>query len=111
MEISFETRKLSKIFNSEKEMVKQYGPKLGKCIMRRLSVLEAAESLADIPVSPPFRRHELGINRQGQIAIDLFHPFRLIVKPSQNPPPLKKDGGLDLANIKEITILGVEDYH
>ena len=111
MEISFETRKLAKIFNSEKELVREYGSELGKCIMRRLAVLEAASSLIEIPITPPFRRHELKQNRKGQIAVDLEHPFRLVFKPNHNPMPVKRDGGLDLKKISSITILDVEDYH
>ena len=111
MEISFETKKLAKVFNSEKEIIREYGSKLGKCIMRRLAVLEAANNLIEIPVTPPFRRHELGQNRKGQIAVDLEHPFRLVFKPNHNPVPVKTDGGLDLKKISAITIIEVEDYH
>ena len=111
MEVSFETNKLAKIFGSEKKIIREYGSKLGKCIMRRLAFLEAADSLSDIPTSPPFRRHELRQDRKGQISIDLEHPFRLIFKPNHNPVPVKTDGGLDLKKISAITILEVEDYH
>ena len=111
MEVGFERKKLARIFNSEKEIVRVYGSKLGKCIMSRLAVLEAAGSLMEIPVTPPFRRHELKQNRKGQIAVDLEHPFRLVFKPNHNPVPVKKDGGLDLKNISAITILKVDDYH
>ena len=79
--------------------------------MRRLAVLEAANSLIEIPVTPPFRRHKLGQNRKGQIAVDLEHPFRLVFKPNHNPVPVKTDGGLNLKKISAITILEVEDYH
>lgn len=91
--------------------MREYGPKLGKCLMRRLAVLEAADCLEEIPITPPFRRHELKQNRKGQLAIDLEHPYRLIFKPNHNPVPVKADGGLDLRKIRAITIIEVEDYH
>jgi len=111
MEVSFATKKLAKILNSEKETVREFGAKLGKSIMRRLAVLEAANCLEDVPIKPPFRRHELKQNRKGRFAVDLEHPYRLIFKPNHNPIPVKADGGLDLKKITAIIILEMEDYH
>jgi len=111
MEVSFETNRLARILNSEKETIRVFGSKLGKSIMRRLAVLDAANCLKDVPITPPFRRHELKQNRKGQFAVDLEHPYRLIFKPDHNPVPVKADGGLDLKKITAITILEVEDYH
>ena len=111
MEISFETRKLAKIFNTEQEIFEKYGSRQGKLIKIRLAILEAANCLEDVPITPPCRRHELTLNRKGQFAVDLEHPRRLILKPNHNPLPLKADGGIDLRKITAVTILGVEDYH
>ncbi len=111
MEVSFKTRKLAKTLNSKKETVREFGLKLGRSIMRRLAFLEATNCLEDVPITPPFRRHELKQNRKGQFAVDLDHPFRLIFKPSHNPIPVKADGGIDLKRIIAVTILEVEDYH
>jgi proteic killer suppression protein len=111
MEVSFATKRLAKILNSEKETVREFGSKLGKSIMRRLAVLEAANCLEDVPIRPPFRRHELKQNRKGQFAVDLEHPYRLIFKPNHNPIPVKADGGLNLKKITAIIILEMEDYH
>lgn len=111
MEVSFDTKRLARILNSEKEIIREFGLKLGKSIMRRLAVLEAANCLEDVPITPPFRRHELKHNRKGQFAVDLEQPYRLIFEPNHNPVPVKEDGGLDLKKITAITILEVEDYH
>lgn len=37
--------------------------------------------------------------------------MRLILKPVDEPPPRKPDGGLDLKAIRAVVIVGVEDYH
>ena len=111
MEISFETGKMAGIFNTEKELVRGYGSQLAGTIKRRMAVLSAARCLADVPVTPPFRRHELAQNRKGQFAVDLDHRLRLVFRPNHNPLPVKPDGGLDLSKITEITILEVKDYH
>jgi len=111
VEISFETRKLAKVFNTKKELDREYGTELSKTITKRLSLMEAANCLNEVPITPPFRRHELKHNRKGQFAVDLVHPHRLVFKPNHNPLPVRADGGLDLRRITAITILGVEDYH
>ena len=111
MDIDFKTSKLEKIFNSEKELVRVYGAINGRLIMRRMSVLAAAITLADVSDRKPERRHQLTGNRKGRFAVDLKHPFRLVLEPNHNPVPIKDDGGINLAEITALTILEVEDYH
>lgn len=111
MIISFKTKKLEKIFNSEKELIKEYGKKTSRVIMRRMALLRAAIHLGEIPHKPPPRRHELTGQRKGEFAVDLDHPYRLVFKPDHDPQPFKEDGGLDLSQIINIKILKVEDYH
>ena len=111
MEISFESNKLSKVFNSKKKLIQEYGPRNAEVIMRRMIVLQAAPSLNDVPHRPPERRHELGQNRAGQFAVDLMHPYRLVFRPNHDTISLKADGGIDLKQVTAITIIEVEDYH
>jgi len=111
MDISFAKTKHQEIFNSEKELVREYGRDNARIIMRRMSVLRAAANLEEVSVLPPERRHELTGNRKEQFAIDLKQPFRLLFKPNHESVPRKKDGGIDLRQITAITLLGVEDYH
>lgn len=111
MEVRFGTRKEARLFSSESEIRRKYGPKAGKTIMHRLAVIQAAECLEDIPTSAPFRRHELKGKRRGQFAVDPEQPHRLIFEPDHNPVPTKADGGLDLRRIQAVTILEVKDYH
>lgn len=91
--------------------MREFGPEDAKKIKLRMAVLGAANCLADVPVGPPTRRHELVGNRAEQFAVDLKHPKRLIFEPNHNPRPRKADTGLDLEKITAITILEVEDYH
>jgi proteic killer suppression protein len=112
MDIAFSTPKLRKIFNAEKELVREYGPEQARIIMRRMSVLRAANNLEEVSPLPPERRHELSGDRNGQFAVDLKQPSRLIFKPNHEPVPLKDDGGYYLRQITAITIMGIaKDYH
>lgn len=77
----------------------------------RMAVLNSAPDLSMVPVTPPTRRHMLGGSRQGQYAVDLVHPFRLILEPRHNPVPVRDDGGIDTDRVTSITILEVVNYH
>lgn len=111
MTIDFKTSRLQKLFNSKKALVREYGEKDAKRIALRMAVLDAATNLAAVPTSKPERCHPLKGDRQGEFAVDLIHPRRLVFCPNQDPIPRKEDGGIDLFRITAVKILGVEDYH
>ena len=108
MEISFETDKVAKLFNSMAALNKKFGELCGKRIAQRLQELEAVESLEDMVFGRP---HELVGDRAGQVSLDLVHPLRLIIRPTDDPPPAKPDGGIDRPKVKRVTILEAVDTH
>ena len=55
--------------------------------------------------------HELHGDRDGQLSVDLDHPYRLIIQPANNPIPTKPDGGLDWARVTAILVVEVADTH
>ncbi len=79
--------------------------------MIRLATLKAAKTLEQVPTTPPDRRHQLQGTRDGQYAVDLVHPYRLIFKPNRDFLPRKDDGGIDAKKVSAITIVEVIDYH
>ena len=84
---------------------------MAEIIENRLKVLNAASCLEEVPKVKPERLHPLRGKRKGQYAVDLKQPCRLIFKPNMTALPEKPDGSVDLAQIKEIIILEVKDYH
>ena len=111
MEIVFRTTKLQKEFSSSKSLVQNYGAKRAARLMQRITELRAAVSLEELRDLPAAHCHQLGQNRLGQIAVNLDQPFRLIVKPTHSPIPVKSDGGLDWSQVTSIEILEVVNYH
>ena len=111
MDIIFKTSKLQKVCNNKASREREFGPERAKRLGRRLDDLSAADCLADISRLPPARCHELKGDRQGQISIDLDHPYRLLFIVANDPIPLKPDGGLDWNLVTAIKIIGVEDTH
>lgn len=111
MDIFFHSKKLQKKFNSEKEMIKEWGPELSKKLRLRLMQIQAVSCLEDLFYLPGTRCHQLSGNRDNQFAVDLKHPYRLVFEPNHDPVPLKGDGGFDIGRITSILILEVVDYH
>lgn len=111
MDILFQDRKLERICNDQSLLVRRFGSIGTKLLRRRLDELRAAENLAVLRSLPQARCHELKGNREGTLAVDLEHPYRLIFEPANDPIPRKLDGGLDWADVTAIRVLAVEDYH
>lgn len=110
MDIAFRTRKLEKTFNSARALQMEYGARMAKVIMMRMSVLKAARTLEMVPPTPPDRRHQLQGSRAGQYAVDLVHPNRLIFEPNHEPIPRKDDGGIDTNQVSAVMIIDVVGY-
>ncbi len=92
MDIAYNSKKMSKIFNSERTLIREYGTERARKIRMRRNFLRAAVNLAQVPVSPPTRRHELKGDRKGQFAVDLTGNYRLVFEPNCDPVPKERTG-------------------
>lgn len=111
MEIGFANLKLQKLFNNSKKLRGDFGPRCAEKIARRLAEIEAAESLEDLRSLPQCRCHELTGDYAGCLAVDLEHPLRLVFRPNHTPLPLGDGGELNWAEVTQVLILEVTDYH
>lgn len=110
MEISFATRTLKQLCESEKELRKAYGGDGAKKAMRRLSDLRAAGTLEDMRHLPG-RIHELTGDRAGQLGIGLAGGWRLVLTPTNGWPTEKAEGAHVWSTIDAVTVLEITDYH
>lgn len=111
MNIVFKTKRIEKDLNSSKRLTKTYGSERARFIMRRMKVLAAANSLADVPRQPPERCHQLSGNRDEQFAVVIKDRWRLVFVPKHEPLPRKEDGGIELSQIRTIEVIWIGDYH
>ncbi len=111
MDIYFKTKKLQRICNNTDEANKKLGPKMARKLQQRLMELKAAFCLDDISKVPPPRCHPMSGNREGQMSVDLEHPYRLLFIPANDPVPVTEDGGLDWARVTKIEIVEITDTH
>jgi len=107
LEINVETKKMTKTLSSQKAMVRAYGEAISTKLMRRITELSAATSLADTSHLPPQRLHQLTGKYDTYFAVDLTRNMRLVFR------------GLDMNNeitmiktdIISILVREVVDYH
>jgi len=110
MIIRFNQRKLAKVCEKGRNLVKEFGTECAQKLQHRLDDLAAADCLADLNNSPG-RLHELEKDLKGIFSLDLKHPYRLLFVPDHDPRPLRPDGSTDRSEVKRVLILRVEDTH
>ena len=98
LEISYRTNKLKKICTEYNHAQREYGVNMASLIHQRIAEIASADSIEQMVQFSIGRCHPLHGNRDGQFALDLQHPYRLIVTKDKNR--------IICAKIEEIT-----DYH
>ena len=109
MYIIFKSNKLKKCCEDINLATKEWGLEIAKKIIQRLNEIQAAECLSDLTTVPPTRFHPLEGNREGQYAVDVKHPFRLIFCGVDGND--KKYNCSNKSKITRVKILEVKDYH
>ncbi len=98
MDISFQDSRFARQFQKKSLLQKKQGAVRARKLYQRLDDLGAADTLETM-YHLPGRFHPLTGDRAGQFALDLDHPYRLILEPDHNPVPRKEDGGIDLTAV------------
>lgn len=98
MDIEYKTNKLERVCTNAKEAQKTYGSDMAEKIHQRIDEIGAADSVEFMVENKIGRCHPLKNNREGQYAVDLVHPYRMIF--------VKLNEELKIVKIEEIG-----DYH
>lgn len=104
MKLHYKNTKMEKILTNERLIKKKY-TSFHINLRNRLSELRAANSLEEISIYPPPRRHKLNGQLDNLWGIDISKNFRIILQP---------EGNFDIDNLSticEIKIISLEDYH
>ncbi len=110
MNIQFISDKLKKTCEDKAARQRAYQKDAADKLAQRLDDLRAAAHM-DVLRLLPGSWEELTGDRKGQFSCRLNKKLRLVVQPSQQPPPHKSDGGMNWAAIDAITVLEVVNYH
>ena len=98
MDITYKTRKLESICTDAKAAEKAHGREMAEIIHQRIDEIKAADTVEMMIQFHIGRCHPLKLNRKGQYAVDLVHPYRLVFE--------KQGHTIQIAHILEIV-----DYH
>ena len=104
MKLTYKSKKLEKECKDYTKAVKSYGPQSAKKLYQRVKELTAANSLDEMVEFMIGRCHPLTGDLKGKYALDLAHPYRLIVEPQDE----ECSGNFE---IKIVKLLEVKDYH
>jgi len=110
VKITFADKKLEKLANDDRKMLKELGKLRATILRRRLTQLEDATTLEDVRYLPG-NYHELISNRKGQWACDLDQPYRLVFTPHENPIPTNEDGQYIWLEITGVEVIEIINYH
>ncbi|MDO8573000.1 MAG: type II toxin-antitoxin system RelE/ParE family toxin [bacterium] len=104
MELSFKDKKLKKTCEDVTLLKRRYGNLQAELIVQRINELLSAESLFDISKLPQVRLHPLKGKLKKCYALDIKHPYRIIIT-------YLNGDSQDLKSISKVMIIEIIDYH
>ena len=87
---------------------RRLGAPCARKLRSRLADLMAAAHVRELVAGRP---HPLSGDREGQFALGLHGGVRLVFEPNHDPVPSLSDGSIDWAQVTQITIIYIGDYH
>ena len=108
MDICFRNRSLQKLCEQEKQAVRRLGSDSAGRLRARLSDMEAATCVAELPAGHP---HPLTGDKKGQFALSLAGGHRLVFSPAGASAPRRDDGSIDRSQVTAVRIEDTGDYH
>ncbi len=110
MKITFADKKLEKLANDDRKLLKEFGKVRATILRRRLAQLADANTLEELR-NLSGNYHELRNDRKGQWSCDLDQPYRLIFTPHETPIPIHEDGQYIWLEIKGVEVIDIINYH
>ena len=105
MYIGFINKKMRKVCENHSVAVKKLGSRNADLLSQRILEMKAADNLQVLRALPAPRCHPLLGDRNGQYAVDLVNPKRLVFLPVT-------EQGMTIENlVTDVTIIEIIDYH
>lgn len=98
MDVEYKSKSIRKVCTDASAAERKYGLKMAVKIQQRIDEIQAASGVEELIQFHIGRCHPLHQDREGQYAMDLVHPMRLVFT--------KKGNEIQIAYITEIV-----DYH
>jgi toxin HigB-1 len=111
MKVTYKNEKTRKLCEDGTTARKQFGDLAARQLRKRIRALQEADTLWDIPHTPPPRLHLLSGYKEPTYGVVVHRGLRIVLEPADTPVPLLGDGGVDKGNVRSVQIVTVEDYH
>ncbi len=108
MKIHIPDDDLRALCEQQRLAIRKLGAPCARKLRGRLADLQAAAHVRELVAGHP---HPLQGDRAGQFALGLHGGIRLVFEPDHEPVPERPDGGIDWAQVTQITIIFIGDYH
>ena len=108
MEIEYKDKNLKELCTAWSVAIRKLGNDCAKKLFARIADLEAVSHVKELLAGRP---HPLKGDRDGQFSLSLSNGLRLVFEPNHDPIPVLENGGIDWANVTNITIIFIGDYH
>lgn len=73
-----------------------------------IEILSQVNTLADVPITPPFRRHKLLGEKKDWFSVRILEGWRLCFSVVENDESMNSS---DLSAVTTVQIEAIEDYH
>jgi proteic killer suppression protein len=111
MIVDFKSNKLRKQLTTAAEIKKSFGVN-AKRVAQRMDDINASDNLQVLCNIPQANCHPLTGNKDGEWAVDISGNHRIIFIITNDPIPIKEDGGINRILVTDIQIISAqEDYH
>ena len=97
MQLEYKNKKIQRVCEDQKTAIRRHGIEIASLLQVRLEQLKAYASVEDMVKAGVGGIHALSGNRQGQYAMHLKHPHRLILIKALSPGTIR--------------IIEITDYH
>lgn len=111
MEVGFRTTQMAKTCTDPRARQRKFGAERAKKILLRLTQMTAAANLGELMRLPQARCHPWSVGIGDQYTVDLDGPYRLLFEVADDPVPRLSDGGIDVHQVHQITVVEVTDPH
>jgi len=105
LKITISDRTLKKVITNSSKLSREYGAENAKKIIQRYNELKNIPNLEMMVKFRIGRCHLLKGNLKGKYALDLVHPFRMIIE------PVFDNENRELKSVVSVSIVKMEDYH
>jgi proteic killer suppression protein len=109
MNIKFTNK--TKHLNEMKKTVREHGYENAKKIKQCFSLIASSPNLQSFFNEHFCRCHLLRGDLKDCYGLDIKHPFRIVIKPTNAPIPLKANNEIDTLQVTEVEVVLIGDYH